>query len=209
RVAVSEWFGFGLPTAPEVSAAFRDAVDSFRKLGADVRTVDPLFDYDPYQGLAPMIALGFSLLARAATDGAVETLLPEIQTWATHGDSVTAKEYMAAHAVELAVVVRVSEAIQDFDYLVTPTVPTVAGAAERGFPEGVTLGRYGHTMDHFPFTWPFNVSGHPAISVPCGLAGKLPVGLQIVANRFDDVGCICAAIACEAALGLQSLRPPL
>jgi Asp-tRNA(Asn)/Glu-tRNA(Gln) amidotransferase A subunit family amidase len=209
RVAVSEWFGFGLATTPEVSAAFRDAVDSFRKLGAEVRAVAPLFDYDPYEGLAPMIALGFSLLARAATDGAVATLLPEIQTWASHGDSVTAKEYMGAHAVELAVVVRCSEALRDFDYLVTPTVPTVAGAAERAFPEGVTPGRYGHTMDHFPFTWPFNFSGHPAISVPCGFAGKMPVGLQIVANRFDDAGCISAAIAFEAALGLKSLRPPL
>jgi aspartyl-tRNA(Asn)/glutamyl-tRNA(Gln) amidotransferase subunit A len=209
RIAVSEWFGFGLPTAPEVSTAFRDAVDSFRKLGAEVCTVGPMFDYDPYEGLAPMIALGFSLLTTAATDGAVETLLPEIQKWASHGDSVTAKEYMAAHAVELAVVARVSEAMAGFDYVVTPTVPTVAGAAERAFPEGVTPGRYGHTMDHFPFTWPFNFSGHPAISVPCGFAGKLPVGLQIAANRFDDAGCISAAIAFEAALGLPSLRPPL
>jgi aspartyl-tRNA(Asn)/glutamyl-tRNA(Gln) amidotransferase subunit A len=209
RIAVSEWFGFGLPTAPEVSAAFRGAVEALRKLGAEVRTVEPMFDYDPYEGLAPMIALGFAALAKAATEGAVDSLLPEIQTWASHGDSVTAKEYLAAHAVELAVVVRASEALQDFDFLVTPTVPTVAGAAERAFPEGVTPGRYGHTMDHFPFTWPFNFSGHPAISVPCGFAGKLPVGLQIVANRFDDVGCVAAAIAFEAALGLKSLRPPL
>jgi aspartyl-tRNA(Asn)/glutamyl-tRNA(Gln) amidotransferase subunit A len=208
RIAVSEWFGFGLPTAPEVSAAFRGAVESFRKVGAEVRTIEPMFDYDPYEGLAPMIALGFSLLAKGATDGAVESLLPEIQTWASHGDAVTAKEYMAAHAVEMAVVVRASEALQDFDFLVTPTVPTVAGAAERAFPEGVTPGRYGHTMDHFPFTWPFNFSGHPAISVPCGFAGSLPVGLQIVANRFDDVGCIAAAIAFEAALGPPSRRPP-
>ena len=209
RIAVSEWIGFGLPTLPEVSAAFRAAVDSFRKLGADVRTVEPMFDYDPYEGLAPMVALGFSELAAAATDGAVESLLPEIQTWASRGKSVTAKEYMAAHAVELAVVVRVSEALEDFDYLLTPTVPTLPGPAEHGFPPGVPLNRFGHTMSHFPFTWPFNFSGHPAISVPCGFGAGMPVGLQIVANRFDDVGCISAAIAFEAAFGLPSRRPPL
>lgn len=209
RIAASEWIGFGLPTEPEVSAPFRAALDSLRKLGAEVRTVEPMFDYDPYEGLAPMIALGLSELARTATNGAVESLLPEIQTWASHGSAVTAKEYLAAHAVELALILRVSEAFQGFDYLVTPTVPTVPGAAERGFPEGVTPGRFGHTMDHFPFTWPFNFSGHPAISVPCGFGGGMPVGLQIVANRFDDAGCIAAAIAFEAALGPQSRRPPL
>jgi len=208
RIAVSEWFGFGLPTVPEVSAVFRAAVDSLRKLGADVCPVEPMFDYDPYEGLAPMIALGFSELATAATDGAVESLLPEIQTWASRGKSVTAKEYMAAHAVELAIVVRVAEELADFDYLVTPTVPTLPGAAEQGFPEGAPLNRFGHTMSHFPFTWPFNFSGHPAISVPCGFAGGMPVGLQVVANRFDDVGCISAAIAFEAALGPQPRRPP-
>jgi aspartyl-tRNA(Asn)/glutamyl-tRNA(Gln) amidotransferase subunit A len=209
RIAVSEWFGFGLPTVPEVSAVFRGALDSFRRLGAEVCAVAPLFDYDPYEGLAPMVALGFSELATAATDGAVDSLLPEIQTWASRGKSVTAQEYMAAHAVGLAVVVRVSEALEDFDYIVTPTVPTFPGAAERGFPEGAPLNRFGHTMSHFPFTWPFNFSGHPAISVPCGFGGGMPVGLQIVGNRFDDVGCISAAIAFEATLGLPSRRPPL
>ena len=158
RIAVSESFGFGLPAVPEVSATFRAAVDTLRKLGAEVCAVEPLFDYDPYEGLAPMVALGFSELAAAATDGAVETLLPEIQNWASRGKSVTAKEYMAAHAVELAVVVRISQALEDFDYIVTPTVPTLPGAAERGFPEGVPLNRFGHTMSHFPFTWPFNFS---------------------------------------------------
>lgn len=209
RIAISESIGFGLPTAPEVSAAFRAAVESFRKLGAEVCPVAPMFDYDPYEGLAPMVALGFSEIATAATGGAVESLLPEIQTWAARGSSVTAKEYMAARAVELELIVRVSQALEGFDYFVTPTVPTLPGAAERGFPQGAPLNRFGHTMSHFPFTWPFNFSGHPAISVPCGFAGGIPAGLQIVANRFDDVGCISAAIAFEAALGLPSRRPPL
>lgn len=209
RIAVSEWLGFGLPTVPEVSAAFRAAVDSFRELGAEVSSLGPMFDYDPYEAVAPLFALGLSQLATAATDGAVESLLPEIQTWASRGSSVTAKEYMAARAAELAVVVRIAEALAGFDYLVTPTVPTVPGPAEHAFPQGVPLSRFGHTMSHFPFTWPFNFSGHPAVSVPCGFGGGMPVGLQIVASRFDDVGCISAAIAFEAALGRQSRRPPL
>jgi aspartyl-tRNA(Asn)/glutamyl-tRNA(Gln) amidotransferase subunit A len=209
RIALSERIGFGLPTAPEVSAAFRTAADSFRTLGAELSSVKPFFDHDPYEELAPLFALGFAQFAMEATDGLLDSLLPAIQTWIKRGQTVTSTEFMKAQAAELALVVRISEALKDFDYLVMPTVPTVAFGAEHCFPEGVPLGRFGHTMSHFPFTWPFNFSGHPAISVPCGFGRHMPVGLQIVANRFDDAGCISVALALEGARGLQSRRPPL
>ena len=209
RIAVSEWLGFGLPTAPGVSAAFRNAADLLRALGADVCSVGTLFDHDPYEEIAPLFAMGFGQLASAATDGAIDSLLPEIQTWARSGQAVTPEQFLKAQAAEVALIVRVNEALEGYDYLVTPTVPTVAYGAEQCFHPDAKPGRFGHTMSHFPFTWPFNFSGHPAISVPCGFDGKLPVGLQVVANRFDDVGCISAAVALEAVLELPSRHPPL
>jgi amidase len=50
-------------------------------------------------------------------------------------------------------------------------------------------------------TAPFDVSGHPATSVPAGLAYGLPVGLMIVGRHHDDATCLRAARAFEAAVG--------
>ena len=60
-----------------------------------------------------------------------------------------------------------------------------------------------------PFTYPFNITGQPAISVPCGLDGAgLPVGLQIVGRRFDDAGVLRLAAAFERARPRTALYPP-
>jgi aspartyl-tRNA(Asn)/glutamyl-tRNA(Gln) amidotransferase subunit A len=60
------------------------------------------------------------------------------------------------------------------------------------------------------FSYPFNLSGNPAVSVPCGFTtAKLPVGLQIVGRRFDDLGVLQAAAAFEAAAPWADQRPPL
>ena len=60
------------------------------------------------------------------------------------------------------------------------------------------------------FSYPFNMSWNPAASVPCGFtADGLPVGLQIVGKRFDDLGVLQASAAFEAiaAMGGQTPRP--
>ena len=60
------------------------------------------------------------------------------------------------------------------------------------------------------FSYPFNFSGNPAASVPCGFtADGLPVGLQIVGPRFDDLGVLQAAAAFESARPWAGARPPL
>jgi amidase len=52
-----------------------------------------------------------------------------------------------------------------------------------------------------PNTCPFDITGHPATSVPAGLCGGLPVGLMIVGRRLADGMCLRVARACEAAGG--------
>jgi aspartyl-tRNA(Asn)/glutamyl-tRNA(Gln) amidotransferase subunit A len=60
------------------------------------------------------------------------------------------------------------------------------------------------------FSHPFNMSGNPAGTVPCGFTKNgLPVGLQIVGKRFDDLGVMQAAAAFEKALPWANKRPKL
>jgi amidase len=86
-------------------------------------------------------------------------------------------------------------ALQGFDVLAMPTSPMTATKlpADRGnFVEQVEAG-----LDMEGNTSPFDVSGHPAISVPCGLVQGLPVGLMFVARHFDERSVLRAAAAFE------------
>jgi aspartyl-tRNA(Asn)/glutamyl-tRNA(Gln) amidotransferase subunit A len=61
-----------------------------------------------------------------------------------------------------------------------------------------------------PYTYPFNLTGQPAASVPCGFTRDgLPIGLQIVGRRFDDVSVLRAAAAFERERPWSNARPGL
>jgi aspartyl-tRNA(Asn)/glutamyl-tRNA(Gln) amidotransferase subunit A len=83
-----------------------------------------------------------------------------------------------------------------FDLIVTPTVPILPFAADREGPDEID-GRSVGPDEWCPFTFPFNLTGQPAVSVPCGLVDGLPVGLQIVGPHFGDVATLAAAAAFE------------
>ena len=69
-------------------------------------------------------------------------------------------------------------------------------------------GRAVSPYDWTPFTWPFNVTGQPAASVPCGFTRDgLPIGLQIVGRRHADVTVLRASAAFERARPWVSRRP--
>ena len=63
-------------------------------------------------------------------------------------------------------------------------------------------------FDHLPFTYPFNLTGWPAASVPCGFNSEgLPIALQIVAGRHQDALCLRAAAAFESLQPWADRRP--
>jgi aspartyl-tRNA(Asn)/glutamyl-tRNA(Gln) amidotransferase subunit A len=64
--------------------------------------------------------------------------------------------------------------------------------------------------DWIPFTYPFNMTGHPGASVPCGFTREeLPIGLQIVGRRFEDATVLRASDAFEKLAPWAQRRPPL
>ncbi len=89
----------------------------------------------------------------------------------------------------------------EYDLLLTPTMPTEAFAAKGPPPseiDGISIPLLGTVA----FTFPFNFSGHPAASVPAGLTvNRLPAGLQIIAPRHRD------DLVLQAAHGYEMVRP--
>ena len=99
--------------------------------------------------------------------------------------------------------------LQRFDLLLTPTLPVTAFTAGLDEPDGWQRSTLA-PLDWTPFTFPFNLTGQPAATVPCGFdRNGLPVGLQIVGRWRDDSTVLRAAAAFESAMPWTDVRPPL
>ena len=100
------------------------------------------------------------------------------------------------------------EVLSEFDVLLTPTVavpPLPIGVDNPETINGRRISIFGWT----PFTYPFNMTGQPASSVPCGFTGDgRPVGLQVVGRRFDEYTVLRASAAFEQAAPWAQHRPP-
>ncbi|KIW98520.1 uncharacterized protein Z519_00181 [Cladophialophora bantiana CBS 173.52] len=127
------------------------------------------------------------------------------------GPEVQAK----AHRHVLQLRAAYDKALEEFDVLITPTTPTVAPPHPDLRPEAEggsnIMDKIKLAVGSTNNTCPFNATGHPALNVPCGWArarngnGMLPVGMQVIGKRWDDIGVLKAAKAFE--LGGGGLGP--
>ncbi|MGE5596716.1 MAG: Asp-tRNA(Asn)/Glu-tRNA(Gln) amidotransferase subunit GatA [Hyphomicrobiales bacterium] len=111
--------------------------------------------------------------------------------------------YLKAQKVRTLINREFEAAFERYDVLVTPTAPTVA------FPIGAKVDDpYAMYLNDI-YTLPSAVAGLPAISLPCGLSGGLPVGLQIIGNFWDEGRVLQVAHAFEQATGFANRLPDL
>jgi aspartyl-tRNA(Asn)/glutamyl-tRNA(Gln) amidotransferase subunit A len=114
---------------------------------------------------------------------------------AEQGSRIALTEYLDAMAQREALGSRAMALFRDWDLLLTPTMPIAAFAAGHDAPPQSGRGQW---TDWTPFTYPFNLTRHPAISIPCGFTkAGLPVGLQIVGPLAGDQRVLRAAQAFE------------
>jgi aspartyl-tRNA(Asn)/glutamyl-tRNA(Gln) amidotransferase subunit A len=111
--------------------------------------------------------------------------------------------YLKAQRVRALIRRDYERAFEHCDVVATPTAPTPAFLLGEKTAEPLEM----YLAD--VFTVPANLAGLPALSLPCGLAEGLPVGLQLVAPAFDEEGLVAAAAGFEAATRHHEARPPL
>ena len=221
---VSQFSGEG--AEPGVMAAYRDAVDAFAKLGADIVEVScPHFEYalPAYYLIAPSECSsnlarfdGVRYGLRKGDDGVrgLEDVMsitrdagfgPEVKRRIILGTYALSSGYYDAYygqaqKVRTLITRDFTAAFERADVLVAPTTPFVA------FPFG------SRTSDPYQmyladlFTIPSNLYGGPAVSVPCGLSEGLPVGLQVMAPTMADDRMYRVAAALETVI--PPLTPP-
>jgi amidase len=114
-------------------------------------------------------------------------------------DTYHGRYYAMARELALELTAAYDAALAGLDVLVMPTLPIVATAIPpAGAAREESIARSTEMTGN---TAPFDVSGHPATSVPAGLAGGLPAGLMIVGRHFGDATCLRVAQAFETAVG--------
>jgi aspartyl-tRNA(Asn)/glutamyl-tRNA(Gln) amidotransferase subunit A len=212
RVAVVHHNGLS-PSHPEVRARLRAAADALIE-ATGLREVELTLTL-------PDIVPGAAALLFVDSDPAMAELMPAIMAnlLATPGAAPLMEvgfagadlsiEAMAANVgVRHELTNEMARAFATADLLLVPTSPVPAFGCEGPLPtvvDGVEVGPQACAL----FTGPFNLSGHPVVSVPMGNASGTPVGMQIVARRHEDALALAAAAAFERAQPWPQLAPEL
>ena len=190
----------GLPAAPEVRAAAEAAARALASAGA---IVEPMESF-----LTPQMLDGMQVFFEARSHNDVSAMPPEVRArilpfiveWCTHrAGGFSGRDVMAGYAQVVAMREAAVRACSRFDFVISPTSPILPYEAELACPGNDPR----DALPHIAFTVAYNMSEQPAASLNWTFTPEgLPVGVQVIGQRFDDAGVLGLARVLEA------LRPP-
>lgn len=194
--------GWGLPVDPEVRAAVEAAARRFEAAGCIVEPMAPFMTREMADGMDRFWRMRFHIELQSMDAARRAKVLPFIADWARGAAGLTGEQvfhgFSQMHAMRQAAVA----ACRPYDYVLSPTAPIAAFAAELPSPTDDPA----RPLEHIGFTLPYNMSEQPAASIDCGrTAAGLPIGLQVAGARFDDLGVLQL---CRAWEQLRPEPPP-
>ncbi|MEZ0384428.1 amidase [Mycobacterium sp. pW045] len=183
---------------PQIEAAVGAAVRALADAGLNVTEADPGFA-DPIDAFEVLWATGAagSLRGHEADRGLVDPGLAEM--W-ERGQAASAVDYLAARQVSVDLGLIMGRFHERHNLLITPTTPIPAFAAGHDVPADSGMRWWAQWT---PFTYPFNMTQQPALSIPIGTTSEgLPIGMQIIGPRHSDDLVLAAGLFAERVLGL-------
>jgi aspartyl-tRNA(Asn)/glutamyl-tRNA(Gln) amidotransferase subunit A len=193
---------------PVVQALCENAAAEFENLGCHVEVVNPLWE-NLEEPFGTMMAAQFHAAFGEQIAERESEVDPTLVKFAARGADVSARDYLRARAKMHEFWQEVLAFLARFDLLVTPTVAVPPFAADQKPPREIG-GERVSVLGWMPFTYPFNITGQPAASVPAGFTAEgLPIGVQIVGQRYADATVLAACAAYEAACPWSDRRPAL
>jgi aspartyl-tRNA(Asn)/glutamyl-tRNA(Gln) amidotransferase subunit A len=207
RVAYSPDLGY-LKVDAEVAEPVRRAALAFAELGCRVEEVNPGWG-DPIEMEHCHFASNYAGMLGHLLERWADRMDPGLVALTRHGMRYSAADYCRAQGERLAYYDKVQAFFQRYDLLLTPSLSVAAFRADLLIPAHWEQ----HPWDWLRwagFSYPFNMTWLPAATCPCGFTpASLPVGLQIVAGRLQDLRVLQAARAFEQARPWEQVRPPL
>ena len=186
--------GWGLAVEPEVRAAVEAAARTFEAAGAVVEPLKPFMTRAMADGMDRFWRTRSWIDISALGEARRAKVLPFIVEWARGGAGLTGEQVFTGYSQMAAMREAAVAACAPFDFVLSPTSPIPAFAADLPCPTNDPA----RPFEHIAFTLPYNMSEQPAASINCGhTRGGLPIGLQIIGHRFDDLGVLQVARAWE------------
>ena len=190
--------GWGIAVEPEIRAAVEAAARLFEAAGAVVTPIEAFMTRSMIDGMDDFWRTRSWMDMCALPEARRAKVLPYITEWARGGAGLSGERVFRGYSQMGAMRDAAVAATRLFDVLLSPTAPMPAFAAEWAGPTNDPAAPF----EHIAFTLPFNMSEQPAASINCGYtASGLPIGLQIVGHRFDDLGVL------QVSRAYEQLRP--
>lgn len=194
---------------PEIRRITAAAAKMFATLGGAVEEAHPGFE-DPMPLFIDLTAPYRAAAIAPHLPRWKDQMDPFLHARVSHGEKMSAVDWERATHRRTAFWQLVRQFFERHDLLLTPTTSVAAFPIGLAHPAEIEGRRIDNQLQWFPFTFPFSISGQPAVTVPCGFTAEgLPVGLQIVGRRFAEATVLRAAAAFEAAQPWADRHPPL
>jgi aspartyl-tRNA(Asn)/glutamyl-tRNA(Gln) amidotransferase subunit A len=199
RIGFLPDMGVGLEVQPEVRAAAEAAATALAGAGCAVESVRSFLTEEMLDGMCRFFEARSYHDFMNLSAGKRERVLPFVAEWCSwRAAQFSGRDVMQAYTLVLAMREAAVAASQPYDFLISPVSPILAYEAELPAPGNDPR----HALPHIAFTVPYNMSEQPAASINWTSSGDgLPIGVQVIGQRFDDVGVLrlCAL--------LETLRP--
>ena len=196
--------GWGQPLDAEIHAAINAAANAFEAAGAIVEPVAPFMTRAMPDGMDAFWRMRAWLDISVLPVERQARVLPYIRTWAEGGAELSGAQVFRGYSQMGALRDAAIAATQRFDFVLAPVSPVLSFPAEFASP----LNDPARPFEHIAFTLPFNMSEQPAASINAGYSqAGLPIGLQLIGRRFDDLGVLRLARAWEQLRGPQRPWP--
>lgn len=195
RVAWSADFGYAA-VEPEVRRLASEAAQRFSEFGCEVEAVDPGWD-NPRPGAEVCWFVSMAARVGKIYDENPEAFEPSLAEMIRQGRRFSGEDHGRAECSRTVFYHQARTFFEEYDLLLSPQMPLTAWGVD-DWPAEIDGTPSPSIFDRLPFTFPFNLTGQPAASVPCGFASDgLPVALQIVGRHHADTLVLQAAAALE------------
>ncbi|MFX0072275.1 MAG: amidase [Candidatus Hermodarchaeota archaeon] len=206
KIGYSIDLGFNKAIESEVEKKFLDSVQKFNKFSWDIENAKIKLR-KPEFGINVLASMGYGYDLKKELEKRREDLSPDLVRVVEAGISYNAFDIGKAWAVRQNLYEFFYRFFENYDILLTPTTPLPA--FELGIPTITKIAGRGVSFIGFAcYTYPFNMTGLPAASIPCGFSSDgLPIGMQIIGRRYDELTVLKVSKAFEEITPWQDKKP--